>query len=98
QAARAVHELGRVMRDLVADDAVRIGQGLRAAHLGDAALVHRDGETAGVRAVEGADAGALETHVRLHPRERTCTITVYFASRKVRCLPFVPPPFSALLG
>ena len=66
QAVCAVDEIVGVMRHLGADDALGIGQGVGAAHFDDAAVVDRHGQAAGVRAVEGADAGALhEGHGRL---------------------------------
>src|SRR6476661_8669096 len=56
---RPVHKGLHVARHLCADDPGRIGQRVRAAHLGNAAVIDRDGDAARIGAIEGADAGAL---------------------------------------
>jgi len=66
QPAGAVCELGAVTRYLVADDPFRVRQRVRAAHLYDAVSLHLHDETAGVRTVEGTDAGVFQDrHDRL---------------------------------
>src|SRR5690349_859580 len=58
-ALRPVDERGHVPGHLVADDASGERRRLGAAHLGDATVLDSDAETARIRAVEGADAGAF---------------------------------------
>ena len=59
-ALRAMYPLGGLMGHLAAQDPVGIGQGVRSAHSHDAISLHAHGEAAGVRAVEGADTGAVD--------------------------------------
>jgi hypothetical protein len=59
QALRPMHEGFHPLRDFGADDPSRVRRRGRTAHLHDAALIDRDTDAARIRAIKGADAGAL---------------------------------------
>ncbi len=60
QALRSVHEGRHVLRDLVADDTSGERRRFRTTHLDDPLVLDSDAEAAGVRTIEGADAGAFD--------------------------------------
>src|SRR3954453_12175063 len=65
QALRPVHKGRHIACDFGTDDPGGVRHRVGAAHFRDAALVDRDGQTAGIGAVEGANAGVFfERHRR----------------------------------
>src|SRR5436305_581888 len=72
------------LRDLGADDPGRVRRRGRAAHLDDTAIIDRDTDAARIRAIEGADAGALFKRHSKTPRPLANELRFYQRNRPRR--------------
>src|SRR3954465_6599169 len=84
QTLRPMHEGFHPLRDLGADDPGRVRRRRRAAHLDDTVFIDRDTDAARIRAIEGADAGALFKRHGKTPRRLANEWRIYPRNRPRR--------------